>query len=280
MAAVGGAVQVLRCPIDGLVFDEHTYSCTGVELGNGQLIRCSQLAGDEVALREWLVTFAPRTTHARTHRCLAVLDAPLCPGEHQSMLVVPPGVLADGATPAVHAVRGLVLSSSTAVCPQSRRLLYLWTAADSTIEAESELDGGSSSGSEQSAREVLWPILQALVDVTGLEPGSGSSSSSSGGGAASLGSQHGNGMPSHSTPNGISDTASDTPSESSRPTALLAAFYTQNSVRIESYGDNGRWPRNVALCPGPDASATYVGVVAEAKASYARYACVLCICVL
>ena len=36
-AAVGGAVQVLRCGIEGLVFDEHTFTCIGVELASGQV---------------------------------------------------------------------------------------------------------------------------------------------------------------------------------------------------------------------------------------------------
>ena len=36
-AAVGGAVQVLRCGIEGLIFDEHTFSCIGVELTSGQV---------------------------------------------------------------------------------------------------------------------------------------------------------------------------------------------------------------------------------------------------
>ena len=36
-AAVGGAVQVLRCGIEGLTFDERTFSCIGVELASGQV---------------------------------------------------------------------------------------------------------------------------------------------------------------------------------------------------------------------------------------------------
>lgn len=37
VAAVAGAVQVLRCPVEGPLFDEHTFSCIGVELGSGQV---------------------------------------------------------------------------------------------------------------------------------------------------------------------------------------------------------------------------------------------------
>ena len=40
VAAVGGAVQVLRCGIEGLAFDEHTFSCIGVELTGGQVCVC------------------------------------------------------------------------------------------------------------------------------------------------------------------------------------------------------------------------------------------------
>jgi hypothetical protein len=37
VAAVAGAVQVLRCAVEGPIFDEHTFSCIGVELGSGQV---------------------------------------------------------------------------------------------------------------------------------------------------------------------------------------------------------------------------------------------------
>lgn len=195
VAAVAGAVQVLRCPVEGPLFDEHTFSCIGVELGSGQVrvggfdgvvflqrggagqragegrggevwgdasihvwwlevvspepwllptqlipmpqhslftprprfihsphptllqvIRCQQLAAGGEFLQEWLATFHPGTCHSATHRCVAILDRPLVPGEHQSLLVAPPGALRG----AVHAVRGVALSTGTRVCPEGR----------------------------------------------------------------------------------------------------------------------------------------------------------------
>ena len=45
VAAVAGAVQVLRCGVDGLSFDEHTYACVGVKLASGQVrLRCCGLS--------------------------------------------------------------------------------------------------------------------------------------------------------------------------------------------------------------------------------------------
>lgn len=41
VAAVGGALQVLRCAVEGPIFDEHSFSCIGVELGSGQ-VSCRQ----------------------------------------------------------------------------------------------------------------------------------------------------------------------------------------------------------------------------------------------
>jgi hypothetical protein len=38
VAAVAGAVHVLRCPVEAPLCDEHTFSCIGVELGTGQVL--------------------------------------------------------------------------------------------------------------------------------------------------------------------------------------------------------------------------------------------------
>lgn len=83
-----------------------------------QVIRCQHLAAGEPFLQEWLATFRPETSASAVHRCAAVLDGPLVPGEQQSLLVMPPGALPG--THAVHAVRGLALSTSTKACPPDR----------------------------------------------------------------------------------------------------------------------------------------------------------------
>lgn len=170
---VSHGVQVLRCAVEGPIFDEHTFSCIGVELGSGQVsvpfrtfvarlawgfvdgwlnpqclcpimalpslfparnprhcasplllqvIRCQQLAAAQPFLQEWLATFRLPTLPSAVHHCVAVLDAPLVPGEQQSLLVLPPGALGSGvpAVPAAHVVRGLALSASTKACPPDR----------------------------------------------------------------------------------------------------------------------------------------------------------------
>ncbi|PRW45613.1 rab s geranylgeranyltransferase component A 2 [Chlorella sorokiniana] len=95
-AAVAGAVQVLRCGIEGLSFDEHTFSCDGVELTGGQIIRCQQLAAGAPALHEWLATFQPAAATRRTRRCCAILDGPPVPGEQQSLVAVLPASGSSG----------------------------------------------------------------------------------------------------------------------------------------------------------------------------------------
>ena len=85
-------------------------------LPNAQVIRCQHLAASQDHLQEWLSTFHPNVEQSAVHRCTAILDSPLVPGEQQSLMVVPPGALPG----AVHAVRGLALSSSTKASPADR----------------------------------------------------------------------------------------------------------------------------------------------------------------
>ena len=148
-AAVSGAVQVLRCDVAGLVFDEHSFSCTGVELGSGQSLRCGSLAGGPGALAEWVATFGPEVETGLVHRCVVVLDAPVVPGAQQALVVVP------GTGPGARAVWALQLGHSTAVSPPGRWLLHLWTA-----------ETGSSD-----AKEALLLALESLADCAGLEEG-------------------------------------------------------------------------------------------------------------
>lgn len=82
-----------------------------------QVIRCQQLAASHAYLREWLSTFHPEAQQAPVHRCTAILDGPVVPGEQQTLLVFPPGQLPSAEE---HAVRGLALCSSTKACPEGR----------------------------------------------------------------------------------------------------------------------------------------------------------------
>ena len=226
-----------------------------------QTIRCQQLAAGEAALHEWLATFQPAATTRLTLRCCAILDGPPVPGEQQSLVAVLPadsqaagghgsgmsggdasGTVSGG--PAV--VRALALCGSTAVCPQGQHLVYLWA------------DGGGGSGSSSSSEEqsggataaaALLPALAALADTSGLQGPAGSTP------AMSVGEGGGSG---------------------NKPAVLWAAFYAQRSTHLLNSpaaaqpGGGGRWPANVALCPGPDSSLTFVSAVEAAKACYWR----------
>ena len=314
VAAVAGAVQVLRCGVAGLSFDEHTFSCDGVELASGQVrascsvvlqmlcalacrtlqnlnagrgwagtpksprmapralhlylhpqaVRCRQLAANAAALEEWVATFHPPVAAGSTHRCCAVLDRPLVPGEQHSMVVVLP-------TTAGSVVRALALGSSTAVCPPGKHLVYLWVDAGSG-DAGSSAAGSSSSSStsgQPAAVEALLPALAALADTCALQPSSSSSNVDAAAGAAA-----GAAASEQDAGAGLAGSGG---ASSSKPTALWAAFYTQDTRQLllqpgrgEAGGGVGRWPANVTLCPGPDSSATFVSAVEAAKQCYWR----------
>lgn len=174
------------------------------------------------------------------------------------MLVVLPGGQASGSGGSGAVVaRALAVSSSTAVCPPGKFLLYLWADAG---PADLSAAAGSGAGSSQrSAAEALLPALAALADTAGLQ------GLANGGGASGA-----------DPASAAADSSTEAASSSSRPAALWAAFYTQTSTQLLPAGEQqpgdgssgGRWPANVALCPGPDGSATCVSAVAAAKAAY------------
>lgn len=295
---MSGAVQVLRCGVEGLSFDEHSFSCHAVELASGQvrrcwgeaaaaegarllapsigvsaalhtlppllhpqIIRCQQVAANAAALAEWLATFHPSTAARTTHRCCAVLDGSPVPGEQQSMVVVLPP--ASGAGPPV---RALAVGSSTAVCPPGKWLLYLWADAGPAGGAQQPDAGGSP------AAAALLPALAALADVAGLRgPAAvGAAAEPEAAAAAAAGTQGGQEAAGAA---GAGETAAAAAAEGVGPAALWAAFYSHTALQLEppgelSSGGGGRWPPNVALCPGPDASTTFVSAVDAAKRCY------------
>ncbi|KAL4446312.1 hypothetical protein ABPG77_003119 [Micractinium sp. CCAP 211/92] len=263
-AAVAGAVQVLRCGLAGLSFDEHTFSCDGVELASGQTIRCRQLAADASALADWLETFRPAMASRSTHRCCAVLDGPLVPGEQHSMIAVLPaavaqaaGAGASSASTGTQVVRALALCSSTAVCPPGRHVLYLWADAGDAINSSSS----SSAGQRASAADALLHALAVLADTTSLQADS-SAPGSQGDAAAAAAELASSAEPSSSSGSG-----------NGKPAVLWAAFYTQDSPQLVpaeqlAGPSSGRWPSNVALCPGPDSTVTMASAVEAAKDCY------------
>ena len=284
-----------------------------------QVIRCGQLAAGEAALSDFLSTFCPDASTATTHRCCAVLDAPLLPAEHQTLLVVPPspGAAAQPASsssssgggggglgvgeqqsaadvsagrdssqggPAA-AVRGLLLSHSTAVCPRGRHLLYLWTQ-------------GGCPGGGQPAAEALLPVLGQLADASQLQqqqqqqqleeqeevrgeaqavdqPGDGPGTDGGAGAAPAQQQQQQQDWQqvAAAAADGQADPGGPDPLANGlrRPTVLFAAFYSQISANLtqpEQAVAARRWPANVALCPGPDAAPTFGPAIEAAKRCY------------
>ncbi|GAB4822847.1 hypothetical protein N2152v2_009893 [Parachlorella kessleri] len=309
VAAVAGAIQVLRCPIEGPIFDEHTFSCVGVELGTGQVIRCQHLAASQDYLQEWLSTFHPDIEQSAVHRCSAVLDSPLVPCEQQSLLVLPPGAVRG----AVHAVRGLALSSSTKASPSDRYLLHLWTPA-AAVPADRQ-------AAAPSAVDVLRPALELLgLDVSGLQPQQAQQQetpAASGGtvadgeartplqeqqqqaaaeeeAAKSDGSPAGAGADSSdalaacpATHAGIAGDTSELtraeqaaapPASEGASPAVPERQAGPKAVMAAFYMQHrtairrytDAWPHNTVLCPGPDHTATFLSAVEDAKACFTR----------
>lgn len=270
VAAVAGAVQVLRCGVEGLPFDEHTYACTGIELSSGQVIRCSQLAAGEAALGDFLATFRPDTEDSLTHCCCAVLDGPLLPGEHQTLVAVPPG--GDAGMAAV--VRGLALSHGTAVCPRGRHLLRLWTPALPPASSSSIIASSLEEQVQSAAAAALLPVLTQLADARGLQPRELPQQQQQGLGEGEVAVGQQQPAPEAAAAGAAAETASADEVQANgpaKPAVLLAAFYTARSMRLaqpDTAAASRRWPANVALCPGPDASATYVSAIQAAKQCY------------
>jgi len=244
-AAVSGAVQVLRCGLRGLLFDELTNACTGIELENGQRVQCSHLAtglNGACRIQEEGFQLQQATVMKRiVHRCVAILDAPLL-SEQQHALVAVPSTEGPGRG---HVVWGLQLGSSTAVSPAGKWLLHLWTenSGDMGCDAEDKISSG------MDAESLLLPTLMKLVDCSCL----------SGGGDASHVEKC---VPMSVKKPGV---------QSNNAVALLAAFFSVNAEKINVQGQSpgrGSWPPNVMLCPGPAGAVAMADVVDTAKNCY------------
>lgn len=236
-AAVGGAVQVLRCGIAGLSFDEHTFTCTGIELEEtGQIIRGSKLAAGHAVLHEWAQTFFLPTQQITTLRCVAVVDAPVVADKAQALIVLPE------AGPNTSTVWVLQLSHGTAVCPEGQWVLHLWCEGGN--EEQEEEEGENTNGS--SAERYLMPCLELLAECNGLEHEQESSN-----------------LVSEAQPPITHDEAA----AQERPNVLFTAFFSLSTLKVEGEVPSS-WPSNVCLCPGPSPDVTLSGAVETAKQCY------------
>ncbi len=162
-AAVSGAVQILRCTISDLIFSSMTSSMTSsisddkssedtnttcieiqVEENSKQIIKANKIAAGPGMLKQYIEKFNIPTETVVTHRCLAIVDAPVEVDKAQALLIFPEAG-PDGST-----VWALQLSHSTAVCPEGHIVLHLWCCGGEDFESE----------------KYLMPCLESVADCS------------------------------------------------------------------------------------------------------------------
>jgi len=130
------------------------------------------------------------------------------------------------------AVWALQLGHSTAVCPQRSWIVHLWAEGKSVSE-----DG----------QQRVRAVLESLADCGQLTESS-----------------------THAAADGATTVEASILEGNERacPTALLAAFFTLQTVRILPQQGSSPWPANVVLCPGPSGAVELSDSVAAAKECY------------
>ncbi len=232
-AAVAGAVQALRCPVEALVIEGGR--CTGVRLAGGHVVPCARVAGGAAALRALAAPAlaALPLAPAPVLRCVAVLDAPLARGEAQSFVALPP----SKAPGVARTVWGLALGAGTAAAPPGRWLLQLWA------------DGaGAAPGAS------LLPALRALADADALEEVDVAAA------ARELASDAA--PPAEAAEPPAGDDAAR------RPRVLFAACFTACGERADG-APGPEWPPNVVLCAGAGGEAVADAATDDARRCYA-----------
>lgn len=231
-AAVRGAVQVLRCPIMGFDFDEHSFLCKAVDLANGQKIRTEFIVGNHQTISELVDTFRLPLMRNTLHRCLVVLDRPLIPNAQQGLAFVPQRSDSRG-----DCVWMLQLGHGTRSCPQNRWLIHLWC-----VEKEGD-------GRHRTPEEIFWPLLEAFVDIGQLTD------------FVPMASQAGVAAPKR----GQERIVPKVESSSSIPTALIVCCFSLPATVVDRSLPAPTWPGNVCMCNGPGASVALDDAVVHAR---------------
>ncbi|KAL3156780.1 hypothetical protein ABBQ38_001051 [Trebouxia sp. C0009 RCD-2024] len=242
VAAVNGAVYVLRQPIHSLLLDPETRQCRGIQTDTGQVVMCSALAASASILQPLL--HAPQSPAGRQQpghddrgdtpptlslsRAVCILDGPIQEGEPQLLITIPPNTAPLQNT---HAIRLIQVGSPAAVCPANRHLLYMSTPSTAT------------------ASEDLSQALSALVDTSKVFASVSASATpaSAPGTSAAAASDHGTDR---------------------QPEALLVAFYNQQCQ--QQCDSCGRLPSNVACCLPPDGCLDVDSAFRHAKKAFKR----------
>lgn len=160
-AAVFGAVQILRCRVNDLIFSNDECqnalpTCTSIEIeieeGSKQVIKAGKVVAGPTVLQKYRDKFNLETETVVTHRCVAILDASVKVNKEQALLVFPE------AGPCGSTVWALQLSHNTAVCPEGQMVLHLWCCG-----------GSGEVPYEGAAEKYLMPCLESLADCTQVE---------------------------------------------------------------------------------------------------------------
>lgn len=249
VAAVAGALYVLRCTLDELCLDHSGPKprITGAKTAAGQMLTCSSFAGDcesfagYGARQAWL----PATTDvSKVARAIAITDSPIVQegsGDAAAALVVfLPHSLPSNNTATV---RILQVGCDTSAAPAGRWVLYASTPVASNFQGSS------------SSLAALTDTRAALEQLVQLPP-----------------SQPSDKAPDPASPDqdGASTEAAGHSCEASpatqegRPNALLVVSYLQSTFRPEQES----LPCNAVCSAPPDGNLDFGSTVSEAAAAY------------
>ena len=235
-AAVRGAIQVLRCPVPGFIFDEHRYRYEGLQLWNNQVVNFDTLIGSSDALKEAVHVFKIPLKRNIMHRCALVVDSPLMHGVEQGLAIIP------SKDPLGSCVFVMQFGSGLSMCPKGEWLVHLWC-----IEPESNIKPRHVGRS----KEVLWPIAKNMVNVDGLNA------------TPSILSFYENG--SYNCKKEVKPEKKD-----GKPIAVMALFFSMDIDDATATNAISNCPSNIHICNGPSGALLFDNSIKEALKSYLK----------
>ncbi|XP_024532569.1 rab escort protein 1 [Selaginella moellendorffii] len=167
VAAVHGALYVLRMPVTSVIRDKETKQFKGIRAQSGQLLYSDKIVLG-ASFNKWgshLVEEMQRpdskTPSLLLGRYVCITDTSLLSGKSNLLLIFPPRSVSGECNP--NPVRVLQLGS-TAVCPDGKYVIQISTVAGSGSVAKAALDGVVKlllfqSGSEEDLTSILEPDL-------------------------------------------------------------------------------------------------------------------------
>eukprot|EP00898_Chlorokybus_atmophyticus_P002211 jgi/Chlat1/2991/Chrsp2S04714 len=155
VAAVHGALYVLRRQVDAILVDKESGACRGVLTSSGQLLHADTVIANETYLRGFS-TRAQTTLQAtqRVSHCICIGDGSVTVGQSTILMVFPPHSLPHNNS---YAIRASQLGEACAVCPPGKYIAHLSVRASDT-------------DTSTSARDDLQPAVDALFETDGSTP--------------------------------------------------------------------------------------------------------------